>query len=50
MASSAEGLAKKLTDEVSKFNNLQKEYQKVCGTRQQLDEQLNENKVVKEVS
>lgn len=41
-------MSTKLADEIAKFNNLQKEYQKVCTTHQQLDEQLNENKIVKQ--
>ncbi|XP_074602315.1 prefoldin 6 [Brevipalpus obovatus] len=48
MAAAMETVTKKLSEEVTKFNNLQKELQKVCTTRQQLDEQLNENKIVKE--
>ena len=50
MAAALETITKKMSEEVTKFNNLQKELQKICTTRQQLDEQLNENKVVKEVS
>lgn len=50
MAAAMETVTKKLSEEVTKFNNLQKEFQKLCTTRQQLDEQLNENKIVKEVS
>lgn len=46
----SKNISSKLADEIAKFNNLQKEYQKVCATHQQLDEQLNENKIVKQVS
>jgi PREDICTED: HLA class II region expressed gene KE2-like len=48
--SNIEATQKKFSDEVTKYNQLQKEYQKVVSMRQQLDEQLNENKIVKEVS
>lgn len=42
-------MQKKMSDEVAKFNVLQKEHQKVVALRQQLDAQLTENNVVKEV-
>lgn len=44
-----EKVQQRLADEAAKYNALQKEYQKVVGLRQQLDAQLNENSVVKEV-
>nr|CAG4638890.1 EOG090X0MQF [Cyclestheria hislopi] len=44
----AEGLQKRLQQEVEKFKAIQKEYQKVINTRQQLDSQLTENNGVKE--
>ncbi|KAI1300169.1 Prefoldin subunit 6 [Halotydeus destructor] len=43
-----EKVQKKLSDEVAKFNQLQKDVQKLIGLRQTLDAQLNENSVVKE--
>ncbi|KAK4873390.1 hypothetical protein RN001_015419 [Aquatica leii] len=39
---------KKIENEVISLKGTQKEYQKAISTRQQLDAQLNENKVVKE--
>ena len=47
--SNLEIIQKKLSDEVAKYNQLQKEYQKVMSIRQQLDEQLTENKIVQTV-
>nr|CAG4645306.1 EOG090X0MQF [Leptodora kindtii] len=44
----AEGIQQKLQQEVEKFKGIQKEYQKVISTRQQLDSQLTENNGVKE--
>ena len=41
--------SKALSDEVAKFNQLQQDLQKVIQSRQQLEVQLNENIVVKEV-
>nr|SVE74606.1 EOG090X0MQF [Daphnia barbata] len=44
----AEGLQKKMQQEVEKFKAIQKEYQTVISSRQQLDSQLTENNGVKE--
>uniref|UniRef100_T1IUE9 Probable prefoldin subunit 6 n=1 Tax=Strigamia maritima TaxID=126957 RepID=T1IUE9_STRMM len=44
----AEGLQKKLQQEVEKYKTVQRDYQKILSIRQQLDGQLNENNVVKE--
>nr|SVE76807.1 EOG090X0MQF [Daphnia longispina] len=44
----AEGLQKKMQQEVEKFKAVQKEYQSVISSRQQLDSQLTENSGVKE--
>uniref|UniRef100_A0A6M2DMM7 Probable prefoldin subunit 6 n=1 Tax=Xenopsylla cheopis TaxID=163159 RepID=A0A6M2DMM7_XENCH len=41
-----EEIQKKLSNELEKYKAAQKEYQKVITQRQQLDGQLNENKVV----
>ncbi|XP_053209037.1 prefoldin subunit 6-like [Panonychus citri] len=38
----------KLAEEIAKFSSIQKDYQKVVSTHQQLDEQLNENNIVKQ--
>nr|CAG4649038.1 EOG090X0MQF [Polyphemus pediculus] len=43
----AEALQKKMQQEVEKYKALQKEYQTVISTRQQLDSQLTENNGVK---
>jgi chaperonin cofactor prefoldin len=48
--SSLEAVQKKLSQEISKFGSLQKTYQKTLQMRQQLDSQLNENNIVKEVN
>ena len=48
--SSLEAIQKKLSDEIAKFSALQKSYQKTLHLRQQLDSQLNENNIVKEVN
>ena len=48
-AKDIEAFQKKLSDEISKFGALQKSYQKTLQLRQQLDSQLNENNIVKEV-
>ena len=47
---SMEAQQKKLQDEVNKFNESQKKYQKLLKDRQLSDAQLNENKSVYEVS
>ncbi|KAG7309989.1 hypothetical protein JYU34_004512 [Plutella xylostella] len=44
----AEEIQKKLQKELEVFNGFQKEYHKAVALKQQLDSQLNENKVVKE--
>nr|SVE89680.1 EOG090X0MQF [Daphnia sinensis]SVE90307.1 EOG090X0MQF [Daphnia sinensis]SVE92187.1 EOG090X0MQF [Daphnia sinensis] len=44
----AEALQKKMQQEVEKFKAIQKEYQTVISSRQQLDSQLTENNGVKE--
>ncbi|XP_034828509.1 prefoldin subunit 6 [Maniola hyperantus] len=44
----AEEIQKKLQKEFELFNNLKKEYHKAVAQKQQLDSQMNENKVVKE--
>nr|CAG4641402.1 EOG090X0MQF [Eulimnadia texana] len=44
----AEALQKRFQQEVETFKGIQKEYQKVIRTRQQLDSQLMENNQVKE--
>nr|CAG4649885.1 EOG090X0MQF [Scapholeberis mucronata]SVE94039.1 EOG090X0MQF [Scapholeberis mucronata] len=44
----AEGLQKKLQQEVEKFKAIQKEYQTVINSRQQLDSQLTENSGVRD--
>nr|SVE73982.1 EOG090X0MQF [Daphnia atkinsoni] len=44
----SEALQKKMQQEVEKFKAIQKEYQTVIGSRQQLDSQLTENSGVKE--
>jgi len=44
----AEVMQKKMQQEVETFKGIQKEYQTVIGSRQQLDSQLTENKGVKE--
>lgn len=44
----ADGLQKRLQQEVEKYKAVQKDYQKVFSVRQQLDGQLMENNVVKE--
>nr|SVE80546.1 EOG090X0MQF [Daphnia magna] len=44
----AEALQKKMQQEVEKFKGIQKEYQTVISSRQQLDSQLTENNGVKE--
>nr|SVE76184.1 EOG090X0MQF [Daphnia hispanica] len=44
----AEALQKKMQQEVEKFKAIQKEYQTVISSRQQLDSQLTENSGVKE--
>lgn len=46
----SEGQQKRLQVEVEKYKSLEKEFQKALGARQQLDAQLNENSLVKEVS
>ena len=46
---SAEAVQKHLSDEVAKFNQLQNDMQKVIRMRQQLEGQLTENTIVKEV-
>lgn len=46
---SAELLQKQLSEEVAKFNQLQNDMQKVVRMRQQLEGQLTENTIVKEV-
>lgn len=46
---SAEAIQKQLSDEVAKFNQLQNDMQKVIRMRQQLEGQLTENTIVKEV-
>jgi len=43
-----EVLQKKMQQEVEKFKTIQKEYQTIISSRQQLDSQLTENKGVKE--
>ncbi|UYV69984.1 PFDN6, partial [Cordylochernes scorpioides] len=43
-----EALQKKLSQEVDKIKNVQKDIQKLYGQRQKLDAQLNENTIVKE--
>ena len=43
-------LGKTLSEEVAKFNQLQQDMQKVVQSRHQLESQLNENTIVKEVS
>ncbi|XP_002735724.1 prefoldin subunit 6-like [Saccoglossus kowalevskii] len=43
-----EMLQKQLQDELDKLKNVQKDYQKALANRQQLDSQLNENKIVKD--
>lgn len=45
-----EAQQKKLQDEINKFNESQKKYQKLLKDRQLSDAQLNENKSVYEVS
>ena len=46
---SSDAAQKQLSDEVAKFNQLQTDVQKIIRTRQQLDAQLTENTIVKEV-
>ncbi|XP_069120184.1 prefoldin subunit 6-like [Argopecten irradians] len=41
-------IQKKLQTDIEKYQQLQKDYQKVVSQRQQLDGQLNENTLVKE--
>nr|SVE86549.1 EOG090X0MQF [Daphnia similis]SVE87176.1 EOG090X0MQF [Daphnia similis]SVE87801.1 EOG090X0MQF [Daphnia similis]SVE88434.1 EOG090X0MQF [Daphnia similis] len=48
LKSMAEALQKKMQQEVEKFKAIQKEYQTVISSRQQLDSQLTENNGVKE--
>lgn len=48
--SNLEKIQKRLADEAGKYNAMQKDLQKLVNARQQLDAQLNENKVVKEVN
>lgn len=43
-----EVLQKRMTQELEKYKTIQKDFQKTYSVRQQLDAQLNENKVVKE--
>lgn len=47
--SSLEAIQKNLSAEITKFGTIQKSYQKTLQLRQQLDSQLNENNIVKEV-
>jgi prefoldin beta subunit len=44
----AEGIQKRLQTELEKYKAVQKDYQKCVMARQQLDSQLNENKIVLE--
>ncbi|XP_077986791.1 prefoldin subunit 6-like [Glandiceps talaboti] len=43
-----ETLQKQLQEELDKLKNVQKDYQKALANRQQLEAQVNENKMVKE--
>lgn len=43
-------IQKALSDEITKYQQLEKDKQKVIGLIKQLDVQLNENSAVKEVS
>ncbi|XP_064649184.1 prefoldin subunit 6-like [Lineus longissimus] len=43
----AEGLQKRLQNELEKYKIVQKDYQKYLTTRQQLEAQINENTMVK---
>ncbi|XP_014234470.1 prefoldin subunit 6 [Trichogramma pretiosum] len=43
-----EELQKKLQSEIEEYKQVQKEYQKLCSRRQQLDSQLSENTIVDE--
>ncbi|RWS11947.1 prefoldin subunit 6-like protein [Dinothrombium tinctorium] len=45
---SLENTQKKLSDEISAYSALQKDYQKNLAAREQLDSQLNENIIVQE--
>lgn len=49
MSASIETVQKNLAQEISKFSTIQKSYQKLLQTRQQLEAQLTENNIVKEV-
>nr|CAG4646754.1 EOG090X0MQF [Macrothrix elegans] len=44
----AEGLQKRMQQEVEKFKSIQKDYQKAIASRQQLDSQLTENNGVRD--
>ncbi|KAL9988917.1 hypothetical protein ACROYT_G003412 [Oculina patagonica] len=48
MAANIEKIQQQMQTELEKFKAIQKDMQKLVGTRQQLDAQLNENKVVQE--
>lgn len=48
MAANLERIQQQMQTELEKFKAVQKDLQKLINTRQQLDGQLNENKVVKE--
>lgn len=47
---SIESYQKKMQNEINKFNEIQKKYQKLVKDRELSDGQLNENKSVYEVS
>ena len=49
MSASIETVQKNLAQEISTFSTIQKSYQKLLQTRQQLEAQLTENNIVKEV-